>query len=245
MNELKNQLFPKRSSGILEEIIYSSHDSTDYLHHYWLKNTSKEAIIIANQYFGIEELMKESFLYVSPIKSNELTSSSRFATIIRESCNLYEILCKKVYFQLFDISKSTKLNIYKYLSLEHFFKINDQDLRSPVFHNYLETGASIRPFKSLENWDQESKINSDMIPKWWNAYNKIKHSAESYAEHATLNNAIYSLSALFLIIRKIYGDGLISGFLRKPTEGSEIHIYPIRNSDIFIGEIMKYRKTFN
>jgi hypothetical protein len=58
---------------------------------------------------------------------------------------------------------------------------------------------------------------------------------------ANLHNAIFSIAAIFLLIRKIYGDGLISGFLRKPTNETNIsaQMYPIRTSNVFIGEILK------
>lgn len=236
--------FPKRTSTPEKNIIYIKDETFEYLQHCWEKNTSNNSITIANQYFAIEEILKESFLYVTPIKSNANTSSSRFATIIRESCNFYEILCRKAYSEFFEFDEKQKLNIFNYLSLEYFFKINQEELRSATFYNYLGADERIKPFSSLKNWTGTNEILPENIPSWWRAYNKIKHDSESYVHYATLDNAILSIAALFLVIRKIYGDGLVSGWLRKPTkeQGINAHIYPIRNSDVFIGEIFKSMK---
>ncbi len=238
--------FPTRSSTPDSKIIFVKNNTFEYIRHCWEKNTSNNAITIANQYFSIEEILKESFLYVTPVRSNANTSSARFATIIRESCNLYEILCRKSYSEFFEFDKKQKLDIFNYLSLEFFFKINQDELRSAIFYNYLDQDQRIKPFKTLENWKGTEQISRENIPTWWTAYNKIKHDSESYADYATLDNAIHSIAALFLVIRKIYGDGLISGYLSKPTTeiGINAHLYPIRNSDVFIGEIFKsFRRT--
>ena len=234
--------FPKRNSNFADDhIYYIKSNIPDYIEYCFNKNTTVNAITIANQYFSIEEILLESFQYVTPVKANKDTSSVRFATIIRESCNLYEILSKKAYKQFFQFDVGLKLNIYNYLTLESLFKINDQELRSSTFYNYLDQNKRIAPFETLQGWDGNSCLTQDHIPKWWTSYNKIKHDSENLTEFATLDNAIFSIAAIFLVIRKIYGDGLISGFLKKKSNEANIgaHLYPIRNSNVFIGEIFK------
>ena len=227
------------------QIFYIKSNSSDDIDYYFKKNTSADSITIANQYFSIEDIFLESFKYVTPILANRNTSSVRYATIIRESCNLYEILCKKAYLQFFRIDLNQSLNIYNYLTLELYFKINDSELRSSTFHNYLTDDKRIAPFDSLIGVDWTSGLSQSHIPKWWTAYNKIKHDSENFTEYATLDNAVFSIAAVFLIIRKIYGDGLISGFLKKGSteENINAHLYPIRNSNVFIGEIFKSGKS--
>jgi len=237
--------YPSRRNEFSDnKIFFIKSDSLDYISFTYQKNTSVDAIIIANQYFSIEEILLESFQYVTPIFDNRNTTSPRFATIIRESCNLYELICKKAYQQFFENDEQNSLNIYNYLSLERFFKINDEEIRSAIFHTYLGEGERIRPFDSLSNWLGNSKLSSEHIPDWWTAYNKIKHDVVNMIQYANMHNAIYSIAALFLIIRKVYGDGLISGYLRKPTDEINIreHLLPIRTSNVFIGEIFKSGK---
>lgn len=244
MKVLPHYPFPKRNDKLEKHVYYCKSDSMDYISYCYEKNTSVEAVLVANQFFSIEDIFQESFQYVTPIYKNRYTSSARFATIIRESCNLYEILCRKVYNELFNYDLDYSLNIFNYLTLEYFFKINQEEIRTAILHNYLENDIRIKPFASMSDWKGDSKLIQENIPDWWIAYNKIKHDANSSIDNATLNNAIYSFAALFLVIRKIYGDGLISGFLRKPTTETNFsaYMYPIRNSNIFIGEIYKSLK---
>lgn len=240
---LKHFEFPKLRPGLkMEEVFFSRSESKEYLDYCYNKNTSAYAISIANQYFSIEEILIESFFYVTPIRENKSTSSARFATIIRESCNLYELLCKSVYNAIFDYDVSRyKLDIYNYLSLERFLQLSKEELRTATFQNYLENDERLNPFISVKDWSGQLKLEAGNIPDWWHAYNSIKHDAESMVKNANQYNAILSTAAIFLLIRKIYGDGLISGYLRKPAEEENVAaiMYPIRASKVFIGEIYK------
>ncbi|MDA3910976.1 MAG: hypothetical protein PF448_06445 [Bacteroidales bacterium] len=231
--------FPERSSEQEKDVYFIKSQSTSYLSQCYLKNTSSEAIIISTQFFSIEEIFQMSFQYVTPTYLNRDSSSSRFATIIRESCNLYEILCRKVYSELFNLDLGVKLNIFNYLSLDYFFKLRTDELRSPVFHSYMRQNSILNPFYSLSGWEGNKKLEGNNIPKWWDAYNKIKHDVNDSNKYANLDNAFYSFAALFMVIRKVYGDGLICGYLRKPTSKKNMsyEVYPIRTSNIFIGEV--------
>lgn len=245
MKTLPHFPFPDRNPEFIDnQIFYIKSDSPEYMEYRYNRNTSVNSITIANQYFSIEDVFLESFKYVTPIHANRSTSSVRYATIIRESCNLYEILSKKAYSQFFNIKPNQSLNIYNYLTLEFFFKINDNELRSSTFHNYLTDNKRIAPFESLNEVDWKLGLSPIHIPRWWGAYNKIKHDSENFVKYATLDNALFSIAAVFLIIRKIYGDGLISGFLEKVSTEKDInaYLYPIRNSKVFIGEIFKSGK---
>jgi len=134
-----------------------------------------------------------------------------------------------------------QLDIYNFLSLENFLDLSKEELRSPLLETYLENNRKIEPFESLKSWNKKEKLNPNHIPRWWTAYNKIKHDTKSIMEYANLNNAIYSMAGLFILIRKIYGEGLICGYLRKPSElnRKEVILYQIKTSDIYFGEILK------
>lgn len=234
--------FPERNSDYENhQIVYdkSKNLNPDYIDFCYKKNTSAEAISIANQFFAIEEILLESFLYVLPIYQNRSTCSVKFATVIRESCNLIEILFRNIYPKYF-IYTDEKLNIYKFLILDKFLNFTTIELRSPTLESYHLNGELISPFQNLKNWDGTKGLSSTNIPDWWHSYNQIKHDVESIRTHATLHNAIYSLSALFILIRVIYGDGLICGFLRKyDWDKKQTTLFQVRKSDIFFGEILK------
>lgn len=246
MTFVKSYPFPERNCEIPDfKIFYIKSDSREQLKHYYEKNTSPESITISNQFFSIENMLIESFQYVLPVSSNSNASSVKFAAIIRESANLFEILCRKTYGMLFKYKSSYDLNIYNFLSLDKILFFSNEKLRAPILENY-NPDKKIEPFHELINWDGKSILKDSNVPFWWKAYNKIKHDTNSIIEHATLNNALYSVAAIFILIRKIYGDGLISGFLRNPSTktNDEIEMYQIRTSDIFIGEILKSKKIF-
>ena len=66
--------------------------------------------------------------------------------------------------------------------------LSKEELRSPLLETYLGNNNKIEPFESLKSWNKKEKLNQNHIPKWWTAYNKIKHDAESIEEYANLNN---------------------------------------------------------
>ena len=235
--------FPRKSTQIApHEIYYDSTKKEDYnyIDYCYKKNTSKSSIAIANQFFSIENILINAFQYVLPVERNANTSSVKFATIIRESCNLFEIISRRLYIQFFDLSTTEKLDIYNFLSLDFFLNYSSTELKAPILESFHDSGGKIEPYQSLKNWNRNEPLKPEHIPKWWTAYNKIKHDIDSLGEHATLENAIYSLSALFILIKIVYGDGLICGFLRKKENASPNTIlFQIKKSDIFFGEILK------
>ncbi|MEQ1555029.1 MAG: hypothetical protein ABL929_12660 [Ferruginibacter sp.] len=238
--------YPQRNLKISDyEIFYDAFKKEDYqyVNHCYRKNTSTSSISIANQFFSIENILLDAFQYVLPVESNANTCSVKFATVIRESCNLFEIISRKLYIQFFEVDTNSKLDIYNFLSLDHFLNLSRIELRAPVLECYHAKGEKIEPYLSLQSWNRNEALKSEHIPKWWSAYNKIKHDIDSLCNHATLENAIYSLSALFLLIKIVYGDGLICGFLRKKENAlSHTILYQIKKSDIFFGEILKTQK---
>lgn len=244
---LNHYPFPKQNPKFeFSEIVFDPTIKldTNYIDFCYKKNTSVEAVSISNQFFAIEEILLESFLYVMPIERNSSTCSVKFATVIRESCNLIEILFRSIYSKFFIIPDNSRLNIYNFLSLDNFLDFSNIELKSPTLECYHENVNGIYPFQSINNWTRDKVLKPDNIPSWWKSYNNIKHDVESIRTDATLENAIYSLSALFIIIRVIYGDGLICGFLRKyDWQKDEIIVFQIRKSEIFFGEILKLRSN--
>ncbi|WP_276374295.1 hypothetical protein [Chryseolinea sp. H1M3-3] len=245
MRTIQHSTTPRRNpeyNGKEHEVFFMK--SVSDKEYYYQKNTSPDAVVIANTYFSIEEIFVESFQYVTPILANKDTTSARYGTIIRESCNLYELLCRKAYRQLFEIPPKKLLKIKDFLSLESFFNLSKEELRSSTLHTYLGDNKRVNPFEALLSWDQTTRPLDTHIPRWWTSYNKIKHDPENLTKHATLDTAVFSMAAAFLVIRKIYGDGLISGDLEKPVieKNSTGHLYPIRTSRVFIRAIYKRGK---
>ncbi|MCP1135240.1 hypothetical protein NKT34_18225 [Paenibacillus polysaccharolyticus] len=73
---------------------------------------------LRSQYLLIERELIKTFEYVEPNIGNYETISIRFASIIRESCNLFELVCKEIYYKLFEYKK--RLNIKDFLELDKY-----------------------------------------------------------------------------------------------------------------------------
>jgi len=242
MTKLESYPFPTRNPKFEDkDIFYIKSDDKEYIQYCYDKIVHPNSVAIEFQFFSIERLLLDSFQYVLPIQENSKTCSVRFATIIREACNLFEILARKAYCEFFTFDQKHQLDIFNFLSLDAFLNLSAEDLRSPILDNYLKNNQKIEPFSTIKQWNKKEKLTYRYIPDWWIAYNKIKHDTESIKVYSNLNNALFSMAALFIMIRKIYGDGLISGFLRKPSPkipGENI-MYQIKTSEIFIGEILR------
>jgi len=106
----------------------------------------------------------------------------------------------------------------------------------------MKTGVGIEPYLSISNWNYNDKLTKENIPKWWIAYNSLKHDTKGIIEQATLENAYKSLSALFLLIVKIYGNGLITDYLEKPIYNEKevvSELISIRSSRMFTGQTFR------
>ncbi len=102
MNKLNHYPFPDRNPGYKDnEIFFVKSNDRKYIQFCYNKIVNPDSVSIANQYFAIEKLLVESFQYVLPVWKNAETCSVRFATIIREASNLFEIIARKVYCKFF------------------------------------------------------------------------------------------------------------------------------------------------
>lgn len=201
--------FPEFNFEInFENLFINKNDSYyDVLLNTYKRITGTQLMSLKLQYIAIENILLESFNYVTPIAENIQTSSAKFATIIRESCNLFEHISRLIYSYIFNFNGH--LNIYNYLSLEKYLKFNSYDYISPSLQSINERFPDVlMPFLELNGWDKNSEISRTKIPTWWLAYNNIKHSTESSLNDATLYNSIRSLTAAYIFLN-IYADANI------------------------------------
>jgi len=215
--------FPNRNTSFQDkDCFYIEPNEHDYdeLVTVFEKKISNESINLKLQYFSIEKELINSFQYVNPESQNLKTSSVKFATIIREASNLFEQTARIIYNKLF--TNYRDINIFSYLSLDLHLNFQETNILCPTLENLTTENHNIlHPFKELSSWDKTSRISSTHIPKWWTAYNKIKHSPNEITEHSNLENAIRSLLASYIIIYKYLGPGVVSGYLEKPENNEE------------------------
>src|SRR5262245_4663955 len=181
------------------------------------RSQGNDAKLSRFQYIGIEEELERSFRYVSPSDDNADAYSLKFAEIIRSAANAYEIMARSLYSKFYN--NTDKINIFNYLALDYHLQLSGQMVSHfaalGTFPRHPEVS---RPFTKLASWDRASPITNAHIPCWWTAYNEVKHSNDGLKDHATLANAMSTTAALFLLIERVYGFGVLQGgFFRLPT----------------------------
>ena len=215
--------------------LFGNKDSSDFekLLEQYQRLTSTQLVSLRLQYLSIESILLDSFNYVSPIKENIKTSSPKFATIIRESCNLFEHISKLLYNHIFEPKRN--INIFNYLSLHQYIDLQSPMYISPILDNLsIDIPDVLKPFKEISKWDFKLKEKA-IIPEWWSAYNDIKHSSNSTLEQATLHNAIRACGAAYVILTKFADNNFLSdtiilpelhegGIMKRliPNEGSKL-----------------------
>jgi hypothetical protein len=215
--------FPARNANYPNDhqIIYDgsfAHTAPEYRNLYE-RSQGTEARLARFQYLGIEEELERSFRFVSPSDDNADTYSLKFAEIIRTAANAYEIATRSLYAKFYN--DSDEINIFNYLALDRFLHLSDQTVSHfAAFGDFPSHTEVCRPFTLLVGWDRNSPILPAHVPGWWTAYNKVKHSNEGLRDHATLANAMAVTAAVFLLIERIYGFGVLQGgFCDMPSTG--------------------------
>lgn len=224
--------FPPQIHGISIDSIIKPHgrvltDVEEEFHHD--RVFSQETQLLKSQYLLIEDDLLTTFDYVYPTTAHLNVFSPKFALIIKNACNLFEIICRKIYSDIYGIGE---VNIYNYLALDIFLDFNNNDIECSRLEGEFPrvTCNVLTPFHELQ-WNRASVITSNLIPTWWTAYNKIKHDFSDYTNYANLSNALRSVLALACLMYKVYGAGVAIG---KPQwyqiVGTEKRYYTIDTS---------------
>lgn len=138
-------------------------------------------------YLTLESDMIETSQYIEP-NGQENTYSFAFYKIILLSCceieSVFKIIC-----ELLEGTTGGSIKEYKQVILKHMPKICEAFVIVPRWKARI-----IEPFAGWE----AGKLS------WWNVYSQIKHTRAWRFENATYNNAVYALSALYLLIQYLY-----------------------------------------
>lgn len=157
-------------------------------------------------YKAIEEDMLRVAEYI-PLETRQYdVYSFKLADIIMRSCSHIDSLLKDVIrnqdlsdhpnqqkiAQCRSIIQNPKRRMVKFTDyIEIFSEYWNLD---PIEVTIRRNDDIKRPFAEFENPDPQRKT-----PTWWRAYNALKHDFYSEVEKGTLENALLSLSALFIL----------------------------------------------
>lgn len=210
-NRTAHYPFPEKNENIcLDEIIYPyGKEKTEAEELYWHRKIfSREVQMLQFQYLILEKELIATFEYVYPCDKHLEVFSPRYAHIIKGACNLFELIMHQVYTAIY---KCEKIDIRNFLTLDLFIDLKNVECECiSLGGNFSEEFNIFKPYVEL-SWDKNSAIRDEMIPKWWTAYNKIKHSSSKYEQYANLENALRSMCGIAILFYKVYGPGVTIG----------------------------------
>ena len=135
-----------------------------------------------NYFRSLSDDMALTARYVEPI-GQENVYSIEFAKIIILSCTELESVFKALCLGI-DGSKCGNIGQYKEKVLGKFPHIVEAVVEIP------RTGTQLKPF---EEWESGPL-------SWWDAYTNVKHTRGNQFSQASYHNAVYALSALYIVI---------------------------------------------
>ena len=148
-------------------------------------------------FLALEQDVIKLSRFIEFTKSNYDTYSIELARLLMAASAevdvIAKLLCKKIN------SQSVARNVHEYQNeiMAEFPWIAETKIRAPRY------GLTFTPW---ENWG----IGENMPPAWWTSHNKVKHQRDTNFHEATLQNALNSIAALFLLLLIYYQNEILS-----------------------------------
>lgn len=138
-------------------------------------------------FLDLEKELADSSRYIEP-EGQEDVYSFEFRKIIILACTECETAFKALC-EIIDQSKNRgSIGDYKGIILGKYPKLVEAKVTISRWHK------TIQPFKDWDNGKLE----------WWDVHQAIKHDRGSNLKQATYQNAVYTLSALYVLIFYLY-----------------------------------------
>ena len=136
------------------------------------------------QYFlTLESDLDDTFRYIDPV-GQENVHSFEFAKILILACTEVESVFKALCCEITAQNSADTIRKYREIILDRFPKITEAKVK------IKRLGRAVCPF---EGWEKES-------PKWWRAYQGVKHNRGEHFSNATYQNATVALAGLYVLI---------------------------------------------
>ena len=163
----------------------------DYLGHIpWGKKTLE---YLSKEYPPLEDRLIHTFRYVNPHKSNLKVFSSEYSSILRDTGSIFTSLMYKIH-KGYCPKITGKLYFHNYRNFltERVWYLSTKGVGfKPIDRKY------VFPFLAFEK-------KKNRIPKWWDAYTKIRHLDIINYRSGNLRNVISAMSAVFIIYSIIH-----------------------------------------
>ena len=140
-------------------------------------------------YSALESDFKKISRYIDFSDDNLKTHSIELTRLILSSCSEIDVILKEICSELDENSKRTNIRDYQ--------KIIKQNLPD-LIQEKVNIGFSFFGIQPFKDWEE------DRTPNWWKMYNEVKHQRNNFYKEANLENALNSISGLFLCTNYYY-----------------------------------------
>lgn len=169
----------------------------------------------------VEDLERTS-RFVEICEENYAAYSIEYSQLILAACSEIDVVAKLICLRVDKACKADSINDYCKILLSKYTGLASIEVILPRYE------VSFIPW---EGW----RVGES--PKWWRCYNEIKHERDKYFRKASLENAIFSIGALAVMVSYLYHEELsgnkfnpVPGFIfiaRKYSQGSIMHGQPM------------------
>lgn len=171
----------------------------------------EESFTYWNYFIALEEDLYKISRYIEFNKDNFKTYSIELAKLLISASSQVDVVLR-------DVCSKYSSKAKKDLKIGDFIETIEQRfswINTEV--QIIKHGLKLCPFDNLKNVRKEDKR-----PKWWTAYNKIKHNMDTEYNRANLKNTLNSMGALFLVIHLYYYDKY--SHLKDTLESNKVRI---------------------
>lgn len=144
-----------------------------------------------NYFLALENDLHALSRYVEFVEPNFACYSLEISRILFSAASEADVVAKQLCLNISLQSTAGNINAYRNEITAAYPNIAGFEVTIPRF--------GMNPFKPWEKWGEP-----DGVPRWWTAYNKVKHHRNTEFHQANLKNAINAVGALFILILYLY-----------------------------------------
>jgi hypothetical protein len=163
----------------------------------YIPNDKTTILSAVNQLAALKEMLIVIFNVTHPCQENLQVFGNSIKNLLVLSCIEVETQLKGIY-RLHESSPCNNYTTNHYVKLNKFMKLDKYNVKLPFYQDL----NLISPFKK---WSVNNPTKSLV---WYDSYNAIKHNSEIEFHKASLENAIYAICAVAVLIKAQYGNNI-------------------------------------
>ena len=172
-----------------------------------------------NYFLSLEQEVIALSRYIEICDKNSSTYSIELLKLLFSASSEVDVIAKIICKRFNKKSKAKNIYHYRLAITKAFPKLSIQEVSMPLY------GMELKPWS---NWSQSK------TPKWWDAYNNVKHERNNYYHEANLKNTLNAIAALYVMLLYFHIDLAQNGTLSPSPEiftiGGPIGILPLGSS---------------